>query len=71
MRIALGVEYDGSGYCGWQTQPSGCAVQDVLDAALSRGSPRIRCRRSVPGAPMRACTRSVKWCTSIPRRGGR
>jgi tRNA pseudouridine38-40 synthase len=35
MRIALGVEYDGSGYCGWQTQPSGCAVQDVLDAALS------------------------------------
>jgi tRNA pseudouridine38-40 synthase len=35
MRIALGLEYDGSGFCGWQTQPSGCAVQDALDAALS------------------------------------
>jgi tRNA pseudouridine38-40 synthase len=35
MRIALGVEYDGRGYCGWQTQPSECGVQDVLDAALS------------------------------------
>ena len=36
MRIALGVEYDGSAFCGWQTQPSGCAVQDHLQAALSR-----------------------------------
>jgi len=35
MRIALGLEYDGSGFCGWQTQPSGCAVQDALDVALS------------------------------------
>jgi len=36
MRIALGIEYDGSGFCGWQTQPSGCGVQDALDAALSQ-----------------------------------
>ncbi len=36
MRIALGLEYDGSTFCGWQTQPSGCAVQDVVDAALSQ-----------------------------------
>jgi tRNA pseudouridine38-40 synthase len=35
MRIALGVEYDGSRFCGWQTQPSGCAVQDALERALS------------------------------------
>lgn len=35
MRIALGLEYDGSRYCGWQTQPAGCAVQDAVDAALS------------------------------------
>ena len=34
MRIALGVEYDGSRFCGWQTQPEGCAVQDVLERAL-------------------------------------
>ncbi len=34
MRIALGVEYDGSRFCGWQTQPEGCAVQDALERAL-------------------------------------
>ncbi|MBI4204220.1 MAG: tRNA pseudouridine(38-40) synthase TruA [Betaproteobacteria bacterium] len=36
MRIALGVEYDGSAFCGWQTQPAGCAAQDKLEAALSQ-----------------------------------
>ena len=36
MRIALSLEYDGSAFCGWQTQPSACAVQDAVDAALSR-----------------------------------
>src|SRR6185295_15905072 len=35
MRIALGLEYDGSRFCGWQTQPSRCGVQDAVDAALS------------------------------------
>jgi len=34
VRIALGVEYDGSRFCGWQTQPDGCAVQDALERAL-------------------------------------
>lgn len=34
-RIALGVEYDGTAFCGWQTQPGGCAVQDHLEAALA------------------------------------
>ena len=36
MRIALGIEYDGSGFCGWQTQAAGCAVQDRLEAACSQ-----------------------------------
>jgi tRNA pseudouridine38-40 synthase len=34
-RIALGLEYDGSGFLGWQTQPGGGAVQDVLEPALT------------------------------------
>jgi tRNA pseudouridine38-40 synthase len=34
MRTALGLEYDGSGFLGWQTQPGGGTVQDVLEAAL-------------------------------------
>lgn len=42
MRIALGVEYDGSHFCGWQTQPEGCSVQDALERAL----------REVAGAPV-------------------
>ena len=35
MRFALGVEYDGGSFCGWQTQPSRCGVQDHLEAALA------------------------------------
>ena len=35
MRIALGLEYDGSDFCGWQSQAGGGSVQDALEAALS------------------------------------
>jgi tRNA pseudouridine38-40 synthase len=35
MRFALGIEYDGRPHCGWQSQPSGCAVQDHIEAALT------------------------------------
>jgi tRNA pseudouridine38-40 synthase len=34
MRIALGLEYDGSRFLGWQTQPGGGTVQDALEPAL-------------------------------------
>lgn len=34
MRIALGLEYDGRGFTGWQTQPGGTAVQNALERAL-------------------------------------
>lgn len=34
-RHALGIEYDGSGFCGWQSQPEGCSVQDALERAVS------------------------------------
>ena len=34
-RIALGIEYDGACFCGWQTQPSACGVQDHVEAALA------------------------------------
>jgi len=35
MRFALSLEYDGSRFLGWQTQPGGGTVQDTLQDALS------------------------------------
>lgn len=34
-RIALGLEYDGSAFCGWQSQAHALGVQSVVEAALS------------------------------------
>jgi len=34
-RVALGLEYDGSRFLGWQTQPGGGTVQDALETALA------------------------------------
>lgn len=39
-RIALGLQYDGSGWQGWQTQPHGQTVQDVLEKALAEFAQR-------------------------------
>jgi tRNA pseudouridine38-40 synthase len=36
MRIAIGVEYDGRAFHGWETQRQGRTVQQVLEAALAR-----------------------------------
>lgn len=36
MRIALGIEYDGTGYSGWQRQRSGVGVQAPVEEALSK-----------------------------------
>jgi tRNA pseudouridine38-40 synthase len=35
MRIALGIEYDGSGYFGWQRQTQGRTVQACVEHSLS------------------------------------
>ncbi len=35
MKIAVGLEYDGRGFCGWQSQPSGCGIQDHLERAIT------------------------------------
>ncbi len=44
QRIALGIEYDGTGFCGWQMQKSGVrTVQEELEKALA----------SVANAPVR------------------
>lgn len=41
----LTLAYDGSDFCGWQTQKNGTSIQSVLEAALSRlFSQPISCR---------------------------
>lgn len=36
MRIAIGIEYDGTEYNGWQRQKSGDGIQEVVEEGLSR-----------------------------------
>ena len=36
MRIVCGVEYDGSGFHGWQRQPHARSVQEDVETALSK-----------------------------------
>ncbi|MEY8215701.1 MAG: tRNA pseudouridine(38-40) synthase TruA [Colwellia sp.] len=36
MRYALGIEYDGKNYCGWQRQKNVISVQEKLEQALSK-----------------------------------
>lgn len=35
-RIMLTVAYDGTNYCGWQLQPTGITIEEVLNRELSR-----------------------------------
>jgi tRNA pseudouridine38-40 synthase len=35
-RVAIGIEYDGAAYHGWQRQPHSASVQEVVEAALGR-----------------------------------
>ena len=35
MNIKLTIEYDGTNYCGWQTQPNGPTIQSVVEQAVS------------------------------------
>lgn len=36
MRVALGIEYDGSAYNGWQRQKTGTGVQSLVEEAISK-----------------------------------
>lgn len=36
MRIALGIEYDGRPFCGWQFQDHSPSVQEAVEKALSK-----------------------------------
>lgn len=44
MRLALGLQYDGAVFSGWQTQTNGNTVQDHLEEALRQfiGDPQVQ-----------------------------
>ena len=35
-RVKLKIAYDGTAYCGWQIQPNGVTIEEVLNKHLSR-----------------------------------
>lgn len=35
-RVKLTIAYDGTNYCGWQVQPNGITVEEVLNKALQK-----------------------------------
>ena len=47
-RIRIIVEYEGTNYVGWQTQPNGLAVQMLLEQALQVVRD-CACRQGCPG----------------------
>ena len=69
MRIALGLEYRGTHYCGWQTQPTGCAVQDHLERALEKflGAPVSTVCAGRTDTGVHAVTQVVHLDTAIAR----
>lgn len=34
-RVKLEIAYDGTNYCGWQTQPNGITIEEILNQKLS------------------------------------
>jgi tRNA pseudouridine38-40 synthase len=34
--VRLTISYDGTGYCGWETQKNGVAIQEVIEKAIAK-----------------------------------
>ncbi|MBY5268977.1 tRNA pseudouridine(38-40) synthase TruA [Spiribacter salinus] len=68
-RIALGLEYDGSAYRGWQTQAHAVAVQSELEAALAEiaGHPVRVTAAGRTDAGVHACSQVVHFDTEAER----
>jgi tRNA pseudouridine38-40 synthase len=69
MRIALGLEYDGRAFCGWQSQRGGCGGQDALELALARmaGHPIRVAAAGRTDAGVHALSQVVHFDTEVTR----
>ena len=71
MRIALGLEYAGTAYTGWQTQPDGRGVQDALERALAHiaGNPIRTSAAGRTDAGVHATSQVVHFDCDVRRPG--
>jgi len=69
MRIALGVEYDGSPFHGWQSQADGLGVQDALSRALAgiAGTPVTTIAAGRTDSGVHATMQVVHFDTEVSR----
>jgi tRNA pseudouridine38-40 synthase len=69
VRIALGLEYDGSAFCGWQSQLGGCGAQDTLETALAQvaGHPVRVAAAGRTDAGVHALSQVVHFDTEVVR----
>ena len=65
-RIVLIIEYDGTSYVGWQIQPNGIAVQQVIGNALKSITGEISLSMP-PAARTAAFTRGRRQRILIPK----
>jgi tRNA pseudouridine38-40 synthase len=70
--IKLIIEYDGTSYAGWQIQPNGLAVQQVIEEALHRLlNEKVRLRssgRTDAGVHARGMVAAFQTTTNLPLR---
>ncbi len=68
-RVALGIEYDGGLFAGWQTQPDGRGVQDALERALAQiaGTPVATVCAGRTDAGVHASQQVVHFDAGVPR----
>lgn len=69
-RVRMVLAYDGTNYCGWQLQPNGITIEEVLNQALSELLREpvvvIGASRTIP-----ASTQKEQWRCLIRRTGCR
>jgi len=69
MRLALAIEYAGDAFCGFQSQRSGCGVQDALERALAEiaGHPVTAIAAGRTDAGVHAVSQIVHFDTTAAR----